>query len=125
MYLKIVNESQLDLLKQMNKCLGKKKLPKEAFRIIRKVLNKESLGTHDYIAVFMKPVKNDTLGLYDEIRLYPYTIKEDKGLFYNVKEKRNPKVAWSCYVIRLKETGARIYLVYSMKNKDIRKESRL
>ena len=33
MYLKIVNESQLDLLKQMNKCLGKKKLPKEALRL--------------------------------------------------------------------------------------------
>lgn len=125
MYLKIVNERQLDLLKQMNKCLGKKKLPKEAFRIIRKLLNKESLGIHDYIAVFMKPVKNDTLEIHEEIRLYPYTIKEDKGLFYNVKEKRNPNVSWSCYMIRLKETDARIFLVYSMKNKDIRKESRL
>lgn len=125
MYLKIINESQLDLLRQINKCLGKRKIPKEALYIVRKVLDKESLKVHDYIALFLKPIKNDTAGIYDDIKIYPYTVELEKDYYSDVKEKKNPMLLWSCYMIQLKETGARIFLVYSMKEKDIRKRNRL
>lgn len=125
MYLKIINESQLDLLKQVNKCMGNRKLPKEALRIVRVILDKESLGIHDYIALFLKPVKDDTRGICDKMRFYPYTMGDDKDYFGNVKVKGNPKIVWSCYMIQIKETGARIFLVYSMKKKDIQRKSNL
>ena len=125
MYLKIVNESQLELLKQVNKYLGKRKLPKEALRMVRVILEKESLGIHGYIALLLKPVKDDTRGICDKIRFYPYTMGEDKDYFCNVKVKGNPKIVWSCYMIQVKETGGRIFLIYSMKKKDINKKSRL
>lgn len=112
MYLKMINESQLNLLRQVNKCLGKRKLPKEALYIVRKILDKEFLGVYDYIALFMKPVKDDTSGVCDKIRFYPYTIEKDKDYFCNIKVKGNPKIVWSCYMIQLKETGAKIFLVY-------------
>lgn len=123
MYLKIINESQLNILRQINKYLGKRRLPKEALYIIRKVLESESLGIHDYIALFIEPVKDDTRGICDNIQLYPYTIEKDKDYFCNVRVKGNSKIVWSCYMIQLKETGARIFLVYSMKKKDIQKKS--
>lgn len=125
MYLKIINESQLELLKQINKYLGKRKLPKEALRIVRVILDKESLEIHDYIALFLKPVKDDTRGICDKIRFYPYTMGEDKDYFCSVKVKGNSKIVWSCYMIQIKETGARIFLIYPMKKKDIYKKSRL
>lgn len=41
MYQKIINENQLELLKQINRYLGKRKLPKKALRIVKVILDKE------------------------------------------------------------------------------------
>lgn len=119
MYLKIVNESQLDMLYQLNKCLGKNKLPECALGLVRRTLENEDLETHDYIALFIQPLKNDTTQICNELRLFPYTIESDEECMEDIETKKESKISWSCYMIRIKETGARVFLIYSMKKKDV------
>lgn len=120
-YLKIVNESQLVILRQMNPYLGKYNLPDEVLRLIGRILIEEKLAVHDYIAVFLDPVKNDTNGLYEALYLYPYTLaNRDKDFDIDTVSYRNGKrISWSGYGIEIEETGAKIYLIYGMKEDDV------
>lgn len=120
-YLKIVNESQWVMLRQMNPYMGVRKLPDSILRLVGRILTEENLDIHDYIAVFLDPVRNDTTEIYDDLYLYPYTIaNEDKDFEVDIKSYRDGKrVSWSAYGIKIEETGAKIYLVYGMTENDV------
>lgn len=120
-YLKIVNESQWVMLRQVNPYLGVRKLPDSILRLVGRILTEENLDIHDYIAVFLDPVRNDTIEIYDDLYLYPYTIaNEDKDFEVDIKSYRDGKrVSWSAYGIKIEETGAKIYLVYGMREDDV------
>lgn len=125
MYLKITDESQLNLLRQVNPYIGKRKLPDGVLGLVRKILHKEKLKKLDYIAIFLKPVKNDNLGLFDELKFYPDRIDtNDEDFFVDLKQGGS-KYKWACYKIKLKESGARIYLIYCMKKKDVRRKTEI
>lgn len=120
-YLKIVNESQLIMLRQVNPYLGVRKLPDSILGVIGRILMEEKLDIQDYIAVFLDPVHNDTIEIYDDLYLYPYTIaNEDIDFDVDVMSYRDgKKVSWSGYGVEIKETGAKIYLIYGMKKEDV------
>lgn len=120
-YLKIVNESQLVMLRQVNLYLGERKLPDAILGLIGRILMEEKLDVHDYIAVFLDPLRNDTVEIYDALYLYPYTLaNEDKDFDINIMSYRDGKrISWSGYGIEVQETGARIYLIYGMRETDV------
>ena len=120
-YLKIVNESQWVMLRQVNPYLGVRKLPDSILGLIGRILTEEKLDIHDYIAVFLDPVRNDTTEIYDDMYLYPYTIaNEDKDFDIDIMSYRHgKKIFWSGYGIKIEETGAKIYLIYGMKKEDV------
>lgn len=43
----------------------------------------------------------------------------------NIKGQKGTEVEWSGYMIRIKETGGRIYLIYSMRKQDVKKRDGL
>lgn len=120
-YLKIVNESQLVMLRQVNPYMGVRKLPDSILGLVGRILTEEKLDIHDYIAVFLDPVRNDTIEIYDDLYLYPYTIaNEDKDFDIDIMSYRDgKKIFWSGYGIKIEETGAKIYLIYGMKKEDV------
>lgn len=120
-YLKIVNESQWAMLRQVNPYMGVRKLPDSILGLIGRILREEKLDIHDYIAVFLDPVRNDTIEIYDDLYLYPYTIaNEDIDFDVDIMSYRDgKKISWSGYGIKIEETGAKIYLIYGMKKEDV------
>lgn len=120
-YLKIINESQWVILRQMNPYLGERKLPDSILSLIGRILTEEELDVHDYIAVFLDPVRNDIIEIYDDLYLYPYTIaNEDKDFDIDIMSYRDGKrISWSAYGIKIEETGAWIYMIYGMSENDV------
>lgn len=125
MYLKITNEGEVRLLRQINCLLGKKKLPNDVLGTARRILEKEQFTVHDSIVIFMNPIKNDTIGICDELRIYPYTVEADEDYAVNIEVPKGTDVEWSGYMMRIKETGGRIYLIYSMRKQDVKKRDGL
>ena len=120
-YLKIIDESQWVILRQVNPYLGERKLPDSILSLIGRILTEEELDVHDYIAVFLDPVRNDTIEIYDDLYLYPYTIaNEDKDFDVDIKSYKDGKrISWSAYGIKIEETGAWIYMIYGMSENDV------
>lgn len=125
MYLKLTNESEVRLLRQINYLLGKNKLPNGVLGTARKIIEKEKFTVHDCVVIFMNPVKNDTISIYDELRIYPYTVEPDEEYSMDIRVQRGTEVEWSGYMIRIKETGGRIYLIYPMRKQDVKKRNSL
>lgn len=125
MYLKITNEGEVRLLRQINCLLGKKKLPNDVLGTARRIIEKEQFTVHDSIVIFMNPIKNDTIGICDELRIYPYTVEADEDYAVNIEVPKGTDVEWSGYMMRIKETGGRIYLIYSMRKQDVKKRDGL
>lgn len=124
-YLKIINESQWVILRQVNPYLGERKLPDAILGLIGRILMEEKLDVHDYIAVFFDPLRNDTIEIYDALYLYPYTLaNHDKDFNIDVISHRDGKrISWSGYGIEVQETGSRIYLIYGMREADVWREA--
>ena len=125
MYLKLTNESEVRLLRQINGLLGKKKLPNGVLGTARTIIEREQFTVHDCVVIFMNPIKNDTIGICDELRIYPYTIETDEDYTMDIKVKKGTELEWSGYMIRIKETGGRIYLIYPMRKQDVKKRDGL
>ena len=125
MYLKLTNESEVRLLRQINYLLGKNKLPNGVLGTARKIIEKEKFTVHDCVVIFMNPVKNDTISIYDELKIYPYTVEPDEEYSMDIRVQRGTEVEWSGYMIRIKETGGRIYLIYPMRKQDVKKRNSL
>lgn len=125
MYLKITNEGEVRLLRQINCLLGKKKLPNDVLGTARRIIEKEKFTVHDCVVIFMNPIKNDTIGICDELRIYPYTVEADEDYAVNIEVPKGTDVEWSGYMMRIKETGGRIYLIYSMRKQDVKKRDGL
>lgn len=125
MYLKLTNESEVRLLRQINCLLGKNKLPNEVLGTARKIIEKEKFTVHDCVVIFMNPVKNDTISICDELRIYPYTVETDEEYSMDIRVQRGTDIEWSGYMIRIKETRGRIYLIYPMRRQDVKKRNGL
>lgn len=126
MYIKISKKSQIILLRDINPFLKKYKIPKEVLHEIENVLNFECNSKFDYIALFLKPLKRDTTDVLEELKIYPetYEVPDDNIIEISVKGNKHPMKKnriWSRYNILLPQTKRQIFVIYSMKKKNLYK----
>ena len=100
-------------------------MPNGVLGTARKIIEKEKFTVHDCVVIFMNPVKNDTISIYDELRIYPYTAETDEEYSMDIRVQRGMDIEWSGYMIRIKETRGRIYLIYPMRRQDVKKRNGL
>lgn len=124
MYIKIIDHSQLELLRNVNKHLGKSRIPREVLHEIGMILEFKRDSDKDYIALFIKAVKNDTIGLFDKLHLHYKTIEvpDENISFIRVRGNRHPmkkKRTWCYYDVNNVDTGRKVFVIYSIKNKHL------
>lgn len=119
MYIKISKKSQLITLRKLNPYLGKHRLPKEVLYEMGKLQKNRCRSRRDFIALFLKPVKNDTVEILDGLQLYPAKAEFSDENVYIIKTKRKKKVVWACSELLVKEEKQRIFVIYSMKQKHL------
>lgn len=124
MHLRIYKQSQLTLLRSVNPYMGQCKIPREILHEMGCILENSRMGKRDYIALFIEPVKNDTTDILDSLQLYPASVEISDDEFHSipVKGKTHPmkrKRIWSWYAIQVVKERYRIYVVFSIKKKDL------
>lgn len=127
MYIKISKQSQLVLLRNMNSYLGDYKIPREVLHEIGNILEFEKSNDKDYIALFIKPVKNDTTDILDELQVYPTEMELPDNNFCNIKikGKKHPmkrKRIWSWFDIVVEKDKRRIFVIYSINKKHLHRK---
>lgn len=119
MYIKISKVSQLVTLRNVNPFLKKRKIPKEVLYDLQKILMDKRSSKRDYIALFLKPVKNDDTDIMDELQLYPTKAEFSDNNFYTIAVKGKKKLVWSCCEVEVKSEMRIVYVVYPMRSRDI------
>lgn len=119
MYIKISKISQLITLRNINPFLKKRKIPKEVLYDLQKILMDKRSSKRDYIALFLKPVKNDDTDIMDELQLYPTKAEFSDDNFYTIAVKGKKKQVWSCCEIKVESEMRTIFTVYPMRRRDI------
>lgn len=119
MYIKISKVSQLVTLRNINPFLKKRKIPQEVLYELEKILRDGCSSKRDYIALFLKPVKNDDTDIMDELQLYPDKVKFSDTNFDTIKVKGKRKLVWSYRELTVHSEIRTIFIVYPMRRKDI------
>lgn len=119
MYIKISKVSQLVTLRNINPFLKKRKIPQEVLYELEKILRDGCSSKRDYIALFLKPVKNDDTDIMDELQLYPTKAEFSDDNFYTIAVKGKKKLVWSRCKVKVKSEMRSIFIVYPMRKRDI------
>lgn len=119
MYIKFSKKSQLIILRKLNPYLGKHQLPKEVLHEMGKIQKNRCQNKEDFIALFLKPVKNDTAEILDGLQLYPVKAEFSDENIYTIQTKKKKKVAWTCSELWVEEENQKIFVIYSMKQKHL------
>lgn len=119
MYIKVSKKSQLIILRKLNPYLGKHQLPKEVLHEMGKIQKSRCQNKKDFIALFLKPVKNDIAEILDGLQLYPVKAEFSDENIYTIQTKKKKKVAWTCSELWVEEENQKIFVIYSMKQKHI------
>lgn len=119
MYIKISEESQLVILRNLNPFLGKYKIPAEVLYKLSNILESEFHDKRDYIALFLHPLKNDTTEILDDLKIYPLKAEFSDDVFHCITVKNKKKTVWNWCNINVEDDRSRIFVVYSMRKKDL------
>ena len=119
MYIKISKVSQLVTLRNINPFLKKRKIPQEVLYELEKLLRGGCSSKRDYIALFLKPVKNDDTDIMDELQFYPTKAEFSDDNFYTIAMKGKKKLVWSCREVKVESEMRSIFIVYPMRRRDI------
>ena len=123
MQIKIFNQNQLSILRNINPLLKEYKIPRMVFHEIGYILEFEKASDNDYVILFLKPLRNDLIDILDRLHLYTEEVEYSENNFHTieVKGKKHPmkkKRIWSWYDISIPAQDRTIFVVYSMKKKD-------
>ena len=88
-------------LRNINPFLKKRKIPQEVLYELEKVLSDGCSRKRDYIALFLKPVKNDDTDIMDALQLYPTKAEFSDDNFYTIAVKGKKKLVWSCCEVKV------------------------
>lgn len=119
LYIKVYTKSQLVLLRSLIPIIKKKyRLPKEVLDQMYRVLKDRKLGKRGFIAVLLKPLKDDMEGMKDVLNMYPHKLKT-KGDIEDIKiEKQESWLTkgkeWYMDTLEIKGESSYIYIIYSM-----------
>ncbi len=121
MYIKIYTKSQLILLRNLNRLIGKYEIPLEVLKAVEKILKAKTTGEEGFVAIILKPVTSDLAQLKDILDCYPQKlkIKEDvKQLeVLDTGTWMTKKKNWYQDCFELKGSKDRVYVLYSVRLK--------
>lgn len=125
MQIKIFNQNQLSILRNINPLLKEYKIPRMVLHEIGYILEFKKASNKDYVTLFLKPLKNDLIDILDRLHLYTEEVEYSENNFHTieVKGKKHPmkkKRIWSWYDISIPNEERTIFVVYSMKKKDLK-----
>ncbi len=125
MQIKIFNQNQLSILRNINPLLKEYKIPRMVLHEIGNILEFKKASNKDYVTLFLKPLKNDLIDILDRLHLYTEEVEYSENNFHTieVKGKKHPmkkKRIWSWYDISIPNEERTIFVVYSMKKKDLK-----
>lgn len=123
MQIKIFNQNQLSILRNINPLLKEYKIPRMVLHEIGYILEFEKASDNDYVTLFLNPLRNDLIEILDRLHLYTEEVEYSEYNFHTieVKGKKHPmkkKRIWSWYDISIPAQDRTIFVVYSMKKKD-------
>ena len=123
MQIKIFNQNQLSILRNINPLLKEYKIPRMVLHEIGYILEFEKASDNDYVTLFLNPLQNDLIEILDRLHLYTEEVEYSENNFHTieVKGKKHPmkkKRIWSWYDISIPAQDRTIFVVYSMKKKD-------
>lgn len=127
MQIKIFNQSQLSILRNINPLLKDYKIPRMVLHEIGYILEFEKTNNNDYVVLFFNPLKNDLIEILDRLNLYIEEVEYSENKFHTIEvkgEKHPMKKSriWSWYGIFIPSEDRTIYVVYSMKKKDLNRK---
>ena len=125
MQIKIFNQNQLSILRNINPLLKEYKIPRMVLHEIGYILEFKKASNKDYVTLFLKPLKNDLIDILDRLHLYTEEVEYSENNFHTieVKGKKHPmkkKRIWSWYDISIPNEERTIFVIYSMKKKDLK-----
>ena len=127
MQIKIFNQNQLSILRTINPLLKEYKIPRMVLHEIGYILEFEKASDNDYVTLFLNPLQNDLIEILDRLHLYTEEVEYSENNFHTieVKGKKHPmkkKRIWSWYDISIPNEERTIFVVYSMKKKDLKRK---
>lgn len=127
MHIKIFNQSQLVLLKNINPFLRKYSVPEEVLYEIGYILSYKKRKSGDYIALILNPIKNDTEDILKNLWIYLEEVDIHDNNFHPIKVKHKKKHMkrkriWTWFDIYIPDNDRTIYVVYPMKKKNLYKK---
>ncbi len=127
MQIKIFNQNQLSILRNINPLLKNHKIPRMVLHEIGYILEFKKARDNDYVILFLSPLKNDSIEILDKLHLYLEEVEYSENNFHTieVKGKKHPmkkKRIWSWYDISIPAQDRTIFVVYSMRKKDLKKK---
>lgn len=127
MQIKIFSQSQLSILRNINPLLKDHKIPRMVLHEIGYIFEFKKKNPNDYVILFFNPLKNDSIEILDKLQLYIEDVTDiDNNLHtIKVKGKAHPMKKnriWSWYAIFVPSNDRTIFVVYSMKKKNLNKK---
>lgn len=127
MQIKIFNQNQLSILRNINPLLKEYKIPRMVLHEIGNILEFKKASNKDYVILFLNPLRNDLIEILDRLHLYTEEVEYSENNFHTieVKGKKHPmkkKRIWSWYDISIPNEERTIFVVYSMKKRDLKKK---
>ena len=127
MQIKIFNQNQLSILRNINPLLKEYKIPRMVLHEIGNILEFKKASNKDYVILFLNPLRNDLIDILDRLHLYTEEVEYSENNFHTieVKGKKHPmkkKRIWSWYDISIPNEERTIFVVYSMKKRDLKKK---
>ena len=127
MQIKIFNQNQLSILRNINPLLKEYKIPRMVLHEIGNILEFKKASNKDYVILFLNPLRNDLIDILDRLHLYTEEVEYSENNFHTikVKGKKHPmkkKRIWSWYDISIPTEERTIFVVYSMKKRDLKKK---
>ena len=119
MHIKIFEQCQIDILKAISPILKRYKIPKKVIREMEHILRYRKRND-DYIALLIKPVKNDTSDIINELCLCESEIEIPDNNFHPIGNENNKRI-WTWFDIYIPDDNKTIFVVYPMKRKDLYK----
>lgn len=119
MYIKIYSKSQLILLRRLRPLLKRKYLlPEEILNKAERILKEKKLGKSGFIAILLKPVRDDITGIQDVLDCYPRKLHiahdiEDIPLVDDGRWLTKQR-EWYLDTLELWDDRSTVYVIYSM-----------
>ena len=125
MHIKIYNQYQIELLKAINLILGKYKIPGKVIYEVERILRYKRKTSNDYIALIIRPIKNDTIDILMELGIYEPEVEIPDNNFHKISVKKKKNRNWVWFDILVLNGKYTIFVVYYMIKKDLYRNKKI